>query len=42
MLLEIDSKMLIIKSVPKAKELVAEAEKAESDGNKERASEFYM
>lgn len=27
---------------PKAEELVAEAEKAEKEGNKEKASELYM
>ena len=27
---------------PKAEELVAEAEKAEKEGNKEKASEFYL
>lgn len=27
---------------PKAEELVAEAEKAEKEGNREKASEFYM
>ncbi|TKA23134.1 hypothetical protein B0A50_07164 [Salinomyces thailandicus] len=27
---------------PKAEELVAEAEKAEQEGNKEKASEFYL
>jgi hypothetical protein len=27
---------------PKAEELAAEAEKAEQEGNKEKASEFYL
>ena len=32
----------LIRAVPKAEELVAEAEKAEQDGDREKASEFYM
>ena len=33
---------MCIRDRPKAEELVAEAEKAEKEGNREKASEFYM